>query len=76
MNSAASPRRRIGLAGMAVALGTAFLASSTAGAKTDGAWTTHRDAAGFSLQVPAGWQVLMKRNRADTVRAASSPWSM
>ena len=42
---------------MAVALGTAFLASSTAGAKTDGAWTTHRDATGFSVQMPAGWQV-------------------
>jgi hypothetical protein len=43
---------------MAVALGSALLgASSLATAKMDGAWVTHQDPAGFSVQKPAAWQV-------------------
>jgi hypothetical protein len=43
---------------MAVALGTALLAAgNVAHAKTDVAWVTHHDRAGFTLQKPADWQV-------------------
>ncbi len=43
---------------MAVALSTAFLSAATmVQAKSDEAWTLHRDRAGFSLQKPATWQV-------------------